>query len=281
MPRSMVAMVLCAALLHVGWNAVVKTSRDRLLVVTHVAGSAALVSAVALVFLPFPRPASWIYVLLSAAVHTGYFLFLLRAYQHGDLSQVYPIARGTAPLLVLALAFVVAGEVPHRTALWAMLLIIVGIMSLAFRGGRRVGAGSKAVAYALGTAMFIAVYTVVDGLGARLAGSPHGYTASLFVLNGLMLVVLLYLRRRPVAITALVGDGWKSGAVAGMMSLVAYWLVIWALSLAPMAPVAALRETSVIFAALLGAVWLKEPFGRWSVASAALVVAGIVLLQAR
>lgn len=281
MPRSMVALVLCAALLHVGWNAVVKTSRDRLLAVAQVAGSAALVAAAALVFLPPPRPASWIYIFVSAALHTGYFLFLLRAYQHGDLSQVYPIARGSAPLLVLVLAFIVAGELPRGTALAAMLLIIVGIMSLAFRGGRRVGDGSKPVAYALGTAIFIAMYTVVDGLGARLAGSPHGYTASLFVLNGLMLSALLYLRRRPVAISALVGDGWKSAAAAGVMSLGAYWLVVWALSLAPMAPVAALRETSVIFAAVLGAVWLKEPFGRWSVASATLVVAGIVMLQAR
>lgn len=277
----MVVLVLCAALLHVGWNAVVKTSGDRLVTMTQVMGSAALVSVVALVFVPLPRSASWAYLALSTGLHAGYTLFLLRAYGHGDLSQVYPLARGSAPLLVLLLAFVAAGEMPSTTVMAAIGLIIVGIMSLAFRGGRRVAGESKPVAYALATALFIGGYTVVDGMGARLAGSPHGYAASLFTLNGMVLWVLLYLRRGSVTMTLLRAGHWTSAAVGGVMSLAAYWLVIWALTLAPMAPVAALRETSVIFAALLGAVWLKEPFGRWSIASATLVAAGIVVLQVR
>jgi drug/metabolite transporter (DMT)-like permease len=266
-------------LLHVAWNAVVKVSRDRLVTMTQVAGSAAIVSLVVLVFVPFPNRESWMYLLLSAAVHSGYVLFLLRAYEHGDLSQVYPIARGTAPLLVLGLAFLAAGEVPHGTALAAILLIVAGVVSLAFRGRLRLPRDHGQVRYAFLTAIFIALYTVIDGLGARRAGTPHGYTASLFVLNGLVLAALLSLRHGRGTRAVLRGAPWKAAAVGGIMSLAAYWLVIWALTLAPMAPVAALRETSVIFAAILGTVWLKEPFGRWSIAAAVVVAAGIVLLQ--
>ena len=279
MRPSMVFLVLCAAVLHVAWNAVVKVSTDRLVTMTRVAGSAALASLVVLLFVGLPARASWSYLALSATLHTGYVLFLLRAYRYGDLSQVYPIARGTAPLLVLGLAFVAAGEAPHGTALAAILLIAAGVMSLAFRGHLRLSGSRKQVWYALGTALFIAGYTVVDGLGARHAGSPHGYTASLFILNGLVVATLLFARRGRGAGAVWGGTAWKSAVAGGVMSLAAYWLVIWALTLAPMAPVAALRETSVIVAAILGTLWLKEPFARWSVVSAVVAAAGIVLLQ--
>lgn len=279
MTPSMVALVLCAALLHVGWNAVVKVSGDRLVAMVRVAGVSAVAAAAALVIVPWPAPPSWTYLGLSAALHTGYMAFLLRAYGHGDLSQVYPIARGAAPLLVLGLALVAAGELPHGTAIAAIMMITFGVIALALRGGVPASHGWKPVLYALGTAVFIACYTVVDGLGARQAGTPHGYAASLFVLNGVAMTALLLVRRRRGALAALAAKDWPPAVAGGIMSLGAYWLVIWALTLAPMAPVAALRETSVIFAAGLGSLWLKEPFGRWSVASAALVAAGIVVLQ--
>lgn len=280
MRPSVIVLVLCAALLHVAWNAVVKSSADRFVTVAQVAGSAALASVLVLLFVPLPAPASWPYLASSVVLHIGYILFLLLAYSHGDLSQVYPIARGTAPLFVLGLAFLVAGEVPRGTALAAIVLIIIGVTALAFRGRLRIRQGWKPVRYAFGTALFISVYTVVDGLGARRAGTPHSYTASLFLLDGLVLTGLLYFRRGRDTVAALTGGAWRSAAVGGLMSLGAYWLVIWALTLGPMAPVAALRETSVIFAAILGTVWLKEPFGRWAIASAAVVAAGIVLLEA-
>lgn len=279
MDPSVAALVLLAALLHAGWNVLVKLSGDRLTVMALITGGAGVVSCAALPFLPAPHPAAWPYIAASVALHVGYNLFLLRAYRHGDLGQVYPIARGTAPLLVAALAPLVAGERLEPGALVAVLVISAGIIALAFRGGPPVRDDPRAVLYALGTAAFIATYTVVDGLGARLAGTPHGYTAWLFALDGVPLPALALWLRGRAALGPAVRRHWPAGLGGGAMSLAAYWLVIWALTLGPMAPVAALREVSVVFAAVLATVLLKERFGLWRIAAATTVALGVVLLR--
>lgn len=278
MDLSVVALVLLAALFHASWNALVKVNGDRLAVMALITAGSGLICLPILPFLPLPAPASWPYMALSVLWHIGYQLFLLQAYRHGDLGHVYPIARGVAPLLVLGLAFLVAGETVGGGQVTAILVMAAGIVSLAFRGGPLLRDDPRPVLYALGTAVFIASYTVTDGSGARLAGSPHSYTVWLFALNAVpMTVIAIAVRGRDTA--AALRRHWRYGLAGGALSLAAYWLVIWALTLGPMGPVAALRETSVLFAAIIGAVFLKESFGRFRIAAAGLVAAGILLLR--
>lgn len=278
MELSVVALVLLAALFHASWNALVKVNGDRLAVMTLITAGGGLICLPILPFLPPPDPASWPYLALSILWHTGYQMFLLQAYRHGDLGHVYPIARGAAPLLVLGLAWLVAGETVGIGQVAAIAVMAAGIISLAFRGGPPLKHDPRPVLYALGTAVFIASYTVTDGSGARIAGSPHSYTVWLFTLNAVpMTIIGIAARGRETA--AAIREHWRHGMAGAALSLAAYWLVIWALTLGPMGPVSALRETSVILAAIIGAVFLKESFGRFRIAAAALVAVGIVLLR--
>lgn len=278
MDLSVVALVLLAAVFHASWNALVKVNGDRLTVMALITGGSGLICLPLLPFLPPPDPASWPYLGLSVLWHVGYQLFLLQAYRHGDLGHVYPIARGAAPLLVLGLAFLVAGESVGAGQVAAIIVMAAGIISLAFRGGPPLKDDPRPVLYALGTAVFIASYTVTDGSGARLTGSPHSYTVWLFALNAVpMTAIVVAVRGRDTL--AACRRHWRHGLAGGALSLAAYWLVIWALTLGPMGPVAALRETSVIFAAVIGAVFLRESFGRFRIAAAGLVAVGILLLR--
>ena len=278
MEWSVGGLVLLAAVLHAGWNALVKVTGDRLVVMAVITTGSGLIALAGLPFVALPDRASWPFLAASVVLHIGYNLFLVRAYRHGDLGQVYPIARGSAPLLVLALAYFAAGERVSALDLAAVVVIAVGLGSLAFRAGMPSIHDRATLAYAFGTALFIAGYTVVDGMGARQAGSAHGYALWLFVLDGIPITVIaIALRGRAFARS--VTAHWRAGLAGGAMSLAAYWLVIWAMTVAPMALVAALRETSVVFAALIAAVILKEGFGPRRIAAAALVAAGVVLLR--
>ncbi len=278
MDLTVAALVLLAALLHAGWNAMLKLNGDRLAVMAMIALGSGVIAAFLVPFVPAPHPASWPYIAASVALHTGYKLFLVRAYRHGDLGQVYPIARGTAPLIVVAVAYLLLGERLGLFGMAAVLAVAAGILSLAFVPGRSLGADRHAILFALGTALFIAAYTVVDGVGARLAGTPHGYVLWLFVFDALPFTAIALVSRGAAFVTALQAS-WRPGVAGCLMSVAAYWLVIWALTLGPMGPVAALRETSVLFAALLGSVLLKEGFGPRRIAAAGLVAAGVVLLR--
>jgi drug/metabolite transporter (DMT)-like permease len=276
MDAGVVALVLLAALLHAGWNIVLKVKGDRLLVMTLIANGASAIAICLLPFVPVPPLGAWPYLATSLVLQCGYHVFLIQAYRYGDLGQVYPIARGAAPVFVLLPAALVAGDRLTVLSAVAVLVIAAGIASLAFhRGALR---DSRPVLYALGTAAFIAAYTVVDGLGARETGSPHAYTLWLFAINGMPLVAmsLAWHGRRTFAF---VRDNWRVGVAGGAMSLSAYWLVVWALSRAPMAQVAALRETSVVFAAILATVFLKESFGPSRIAASCAVAGGIVMLR--
>lgn len=275
MSLSVLALVLCAALLHATWNALLKSGGDRFRSIVVMTGAASLAAAPALLVLPVPRQAAWPAVALSAALHVGYNLFLVRAYRHGDLGQVYPIARGSSPLLVTLGAALVAGEQPGLLTAGAIVLVSAGILSLA-RGWT--GASRAGIATALATGAFIAAYSVTDGVGGRLSGDPIAYSAWLFVLDGVPMVVIFLLMR-----------GWRAplfdrsretamSAVGGLVSIVAYTAIIWAASISPMGPVSALRETSVIFAALIGWLFLGERFSARRLGSCALVALGAILL---
>lgn len=271
-------LILAAAALHAAWNSLVKMSGDALVTAALIMGVSGLVGLPGLFLLPLPAPASWPVLGFSLIVHGAYIFFLLQAYRHGNFGQVYPIARGTAPLILATFAFVAVGERLSPTSTAAVVAISVGIVSLALSGGAVLGRDLRPVLFALATAVFIASYTLLDGIGARAAGSPHSYAVWLFVLHGVSIVLLAWLFRRGVFI-ALARKQWRRGLAAGIMGIAAYWIVIWALSIGTMAQVAALRETSVVFAAVIGSLVLKESFGRFRIAAAALVAAGIVLLQ--
>jgi drug/metabolite transporter (DMT)-like permease len=270
-------LVLAAALLHASWNALVKAGGDpfvRLAVVNAVGG----LCAVPLLFLVSPpAPDSWPYLIGSVIVHHAYYLALAYGYRFGDLSHVYPIARGIAPPLVAFAAWVFAGESLGLLGLLAILIISGGIVSLAFTDDGRLGA-LKPLALGLTTGVTIAGYTLFDGLGGRAAGDVLSYIAWLFVIDAVPFSVVVAWRYRARLGPAL-AECWRPASLGGALSVVAYGLVIWAMSLSPMAAVSALRETSVIVAALIGTRVLREPFGTRRVFAASLVAAGVVLLQ--
>lgn len=278
METHVMAMVVLAGVLHAAWNAFLKSSGDKLATLALIEGSAGIIALGALPFVPFPAAAVWPYLAASFLIHIGYHLLLVGSYHIGDLSHVYPIARGSGPLLVALVSVAVLGESMTRTGLLAVIIIGLGVMSLAFTKGAEGFRDPRPVIFALGTGCLIAAYTIVDGLGARQAGSPHGYTLWLFALNGPALVLILLLRRRGGTLR-LLRQNWRLRLVAGVMSLVSYWLVVWALTLAPLALVAALRETSIVFAVLFGVVFLKERLSLVQLTVIATSLIGVVMLK--
>jgi drug/metabolite transporter (DMT)-like permease len=271
--------VLAAALMHAGWNTVVKTGLDRfsavlLLSLVHTALAAPL-----LPFFPLPAIEAWPWLAASVLLHVGYKLFLIRAYEHGDLSQVYPLARGTAPLVVAVVGALALGEALGVPNMLGVLAIALGVITMSLRGGGNLGAlPAKALGYALATAAFTAGYTLVDGIGARLAGSASSFAVWMFAGDGLAMLACALAARGSGALDGL-RPALRSGLAAGAMSLGAYWLVIWAFTQAPIALVAALRETSVLFAMLIAVVLLGEPAGRWRWIAAGLIIGGIALIR--
>jgi drug/metabolite transporter (DMT)-like permease len=271
------SLVLAAALLHASWNALVKAGGDpfvRLAVVNAVGG---LCAVPLLLLVDLPALESWPYLFGSVVVHHGYYLALGYGYRFGDLSHVYPIARGMAPPLVALAAWMFAGEDIGLLGLIAILVISGGIVSLAFTDDGRLVA-FRPLALGMATGFTIAAYTLFDGLGGRAAGDVFSYIAWLFVIDAVpfsLIVAARYRRRLGPALAAC----WRPAAFGGALSVVAYGLVIWAMSLTPLAAVSALRETSVIIAALIGTRLLREPFGTRRVLAASLVAAGVVLLQ--
>ncbi len=277
MEPAIFALVLGAALLHASWNALVKTGGDpflRLAVVNLVSGLCALPF---LITVGLPATASWPFLFASIVIHHGYYLALAYGYRHGDLSHVYPIARGIAPPLVALIAWGFAGESPGALGLLAIFVISAGILSLAFTDDGRLGA-VKPLGFALATGVTIAGYTLADGLGGRRAGDVLGYIAWLFAIDALPFALLVAYRYRARLGEAL-ERAWRPAAVGGVLAAAAYGLVIWAMTKAPMAQVSALRETSVIMAALIGTRLLREPFGRRRIFAAGLVALGVILLQ--
>ena len=270
--------VLAAALLHAVWNALVKSGGDRLMVLAAVNGGGALAAVPLVLLANFPAAASWPWLLASAALHCGYYFFLIQAYRVGDLAHVYPLARGTAPLLVTGGAALLAGEYLAPGAVLGVCVASAGIVSLAFEGGVPWRRDSRALWYALATSAFIGAYTVVDGIGVRLADGALGYIGWLFLIDGVPIVVLALLRRPGQVRSFLRREWWRCGGGA-LASMTAYGLVIWAMSLGAMGMVSALRETSVLFAVLIGIFVLGERLTGRRIAAALLVCAGVALMH--
>ncbi len=278
MELHLTGLVLLAAVLHAGWNALVKTGEDRALTMAMVIGLGSILALPVLPFVAAPAVASWVFLLLSVLLHVGYFFFLLQAYKVGDLSHVYPVARGAAPLLVAAGGAVFAGESLGPAQLAGLLLASLAIASFAFERGLSALRQPKPFLFGLVTAIFIGSYTVTDALGVRASGSPLGFIAWLFLISGLPLLGYACVAR-PGAFAPYLRAHWKAGLIGGTFCALAYALVIWALSFGAMAFVSALRETSVVFAVLLGWIMLGEPFGARRVVAAVLVALGITIMH--
>lgn len=268
-------VVLMAAVLHAGWNALVKSGGDpymRLAIVnlTHTIAVLPLLFVVEL-----PPAEAWPWLLGSVAAHLAYYFFLAAGYRVGDLSHVYPIARGMAPPLVAMGALLTAGETLSLGGGLAVMLVCLGIWWVSGGGPR----DRRPLFLALGTGAMIAAYTICDGMGARASGDALSYIVWLFLLDGWPFAVAVALRGK-TAWRGKLARAWKPAVGGGLMSIIAYGTVIWAMSVAPMAYVSALRETSVILAAAIGTLLLGEPFGRRRILASAIVVLGVVMLQA-
>ena len=285
-----VAAVLLGAVLHAGWNALVKSSSDKPLDTALVHCMGALVALPLLALTGLPGPAGLPYIAASLFIHVGYYAALAGAYQHGELGLTYPIMRGLAPLLVALGSGSLIGETPSPAA-WAGVLGITAGVALV--GLSRPGEAllhpqrhRKALMFAFANAGIIAAYTVVDGLGVRAEVAAGGealrYVLLLFVLDGVAYPLLVWLRRGPAGraqVLAYARQRWPVAALGGSASIGSYAIALWAMTRAPVASVAALRETSVLFAALLGTWLLKEKFGLQRAAGTAVIVAGVVALR--
>jgi drug/metabolite transporter (DMT)-like permease len=277
-PIEVFLMVLGAALVHATWNALVKTDGDRLSLIKSMSMTQVVVSLLFISFVSAPPPDSWPYLVASSVFNTGYMLMLNRAYGTGDLSLVYPFARGVAPLAVAIVSITILGENLSYTNQGAILFIGLGITSLALTQRPTRLADLRPILFALATGAFIAAYTVVDGLGARAAGSAHGYMIWLSLVTSLLIVGCVHWLQQ--------GRSWPvaqrtrtAGIAAGIMSYGSSWVVIWALTLAPLALVSALRETGVVFAVIIGVAVLKEPLSLSRLASVATTLLGTTILK--
>ena len=270
--------VLAAAFMHASWNLLVKLKLDRFLSLFLLQTLMGFMGFAMLFCFVWPSPASLPYALVSGLLHTGYNIFLARSYRHGDLSQVYPIARGTAPLLTLLTTWLVAHEEINAQTAIGIGILVSGIYLVAMGKSKSLHLDKTTLLFALGTSCFIAAYTVVDGLGGRISGAASGYTATVFILDAVFLCIAGVYMRGP-GIFREVAPYWKSGLAGALLSAAAYWIVIWAMTKAPIAAVAALRETSILFVILMSAKFLKESMTWPRILGGVLVVVGAVALR--
>jgi drug/metabolite transporter (DMT)-like permease len=270
--------VLFGAACHAGWNAFLKIKLEPFSAMALIAFMSAIVVLPLVAYLPLPPLPAWPWLAASIVCHLGYFIGLTEAYRTGDMGQVYPIARGTAPLLTAVAGTMFIGELIALRGWIGIVMLVSGVFLLSLYGGRGLRFDRRAVAFALFTAVTICGYSIVDGSGARVSGNPHVYTTWLFLLDGLMMLIFALLRRG----TAFFRDAaiyWKTGLIGGVLSLASYWIAIWAMTVAPIALVAALRETSVLFATAIAVVVLKEPLRPPRVIAALMIVTGLVLIR--
>lgn len=271
------AAVLLGALLHASWNAVIKGSPDKELDTAVMNGLGTLLAVPAALAVGWPPAAAWPYIVASVTIHIAYFITLAGALRHGDLGLAYPLMRGTAPLLVALAAGLALGETLSPWAWAGVLGVCAGVMAMGL--SREALAQPKAVGFALTNAVIIALYTVVDALGVRASGNPLQYVMALFALTGWPFLLLVLARRGPAVMWPYARARWPFALGGAMASKGSYGLALWAMTQAPVATVAALRETSVLFAALLGTWFLKELFSLRRAVGTAVIVAGVVALR--
>ncbi|MEE9332958.1 MAG: EamA family transporter [Granulosicoccaceae bacterium] len=278
MSTTLVLLVLSAAMLHACWNALVKSGGVPELTIGSFQLVGAIVCLVLVWFVPVPDQASWPFILASVLVHSLYYMTMAQAYRAGDLSQVYPLFRGMAPILVAIGAMVFAGEVLTRSTFLGILFISCGLMSITLLGKHFGKIPKAALLWGLATSVFIGSYTVIDGMGVRLAGDPASYIVWLFMLEVVPIGTWLLLTQRK-AWFSYMQESKVNMLFGGFASNAAYGLVIYAMSLGALAIVSSLRETSVIFAALIGTLFLREPFGRQRVFATLFVALGIIIMK--
>jgi drug/metabolite transporter (DMT)-like permease len=282
--------VLAAAVAHATWNAIAHGIKDQTLAFALIGVGGAAVSIPLVIVAALPRWSSWPYLLASVGIHVFYNLLLMQCYRLGEFSQVYPLARGVSPLVVTILAAVFVHEHLALYQVAGVVIVSAGLAFLVFAGRRSRAGGSGGVVppgkhsrgaflAAVGTGLTIAAYTTVDGVGVRASASPVGYIGWLILLQSLCVPLFAAVRRRDVLLRQ-PRRILLSGLAAGALSVLAYGLVLWAQTRGALAPIAALRETSVIFGAIIGTLIFREPFGRARITATVLVVAGIVLLNA-
>jgi drug/metabolite transporter (DMT)-like permease len=270
MHPAVIGLTLAAAVLHAIWNALLRSGGDRLWSVTVMSFATTAAAIPAALLLPAPLPGCWSYLAISAVLQVVYGIFLAYAYRHGELSQIYPVIRGSVPLLVTLGGFLLAGQRLSRAGLLGVLMVSAGIASLAL-GKDRIS--TRGLVLALATALFVACYVVADGIGVRLAGNAQSYTAWIFLTYGALLPPASLLLRRRLAIAVRQGETLKALA-GGVLSIMSYGAMVAALSLGKLGPVSALRETSVIFSMLLGRLLLGEPLTRRRIVTGAVVAIG-------
>ena len=271
-------IVLVAAAMHASWNALVKSTGDKVVSMTAVTLGHAPLAIIAIPFVPAPSPESWWFLAASVVVHTCYQLSLMSAYRLGDFTQVYPIARGSGPALVTIFSVLVLGIAFSTQHLLSIALIVIGIFCLALLRQTDGFYNPKAVGAALMTGCFIAGYSLLDGLGARAAGTAIGYVAWMTLINATVFAVLMGVFNR-TAFFKVFTEGKTPFLLGGSASVSAYAFVVWAMTQAPIALVTALRETSTIFALIIGVVFLKERLSVGKVVATLLVLAGVIVLH--
>jgi drug/metabolite transporter (DMT)-like permease len=271
--------VLFAAACHAGWNALIKVGLDPLSTTTLISVGSGIV---ALAFSPFvgaPAWAAWPWLVASVVIHLVYFASLIESYRTGDLGQVYPIARGSAPLMTAAAASIFVGEKLSALGWTGIFVLVAGVLLLSARGGRHLAEiDRRAIGFALFTALTICAYSVVDGIGARLSANPNAYSVWLFIGIAVVMVPYALYRDGRDVIPAMQGF-WLRGFAGGGLQVLSYGIAIWAMTVAPIAIVATLRETSVLFGALIAVIVLKEPLRAVRVIAASLIVCGLVLIR--
>lgn len=269
--------VIGAALLHAGWNAIIKTGLSKQTSMFLLSAGHALIGLVVALNKPFPAFEVWPWLLASGLIHMAYQLFLAFAYEQGDLSRVYPLARGAAPMMVTVVSVLFLSDPMGRMDYAGILVLGLGIALMA-RGVFTSGESRRLLPFAFGSALATAGYTLADGLGARVAGDPLQYVSWLMILSACFYAPAAIALRGVVVIRAS-GRDWMFGLVAAAASFAAYAIAVWAMTVAPLALVAALRETSILFAVLLGWLLFGDRMDRGKVIAAVLIVSGVVLTR--
>jgi drug/metabolite transporter (DMT)-like permease len=275
LPLSVVLVVLLAAVAHATWNSIAHGIDDKLISFALLGIGGALCAVPIILFSASPASRSFPFLFTSAALHIVYYLLLMRCYRIGEFSQVYPVARGTSPLVVTILSAIFVGETPSAGEIAGVLTISFGLGCLVFIGRHP---DRRALLAAFATGLAIAAYTTVDGIGIRRSGGTGGYTGWLMLLESLALPMATIFLRRGTFLGQIKPVWWR-GMIGGAVSVVAYGLVLWSQTRGALAPIAALRETSIIVGAVIGTVFFHEQFGRSRTVATVLVVCGILLLN--
>lgn len=276
MSLDVIALVLFGALLHATWNAIIKAGSDKSLDAALVSAGGAVTALPLLPFLPLPASEAWPFIGASAILQFAYFQLVAAAYRAGDIGLVYPLMRGVAPLLIVSTSSFILKETLSGGALIGTMTICAGILTLAFearKGSRR------AILLALANAFVIATYTYVDGIGARASGNSISYTLWMSLLPPVLLFAWAISQRGANAVAVHIRYNWWRGLIGGGGSIISYGLALWAMTKAPVAMVAALRETSILFALVISVVVLKERSSIWRYVAGAIIAAGVLVLR--